>query len=536
NITRELFENITEFCFSLETNNETIYSSCSEKGGTLSVSSVIASGYEIGKPVFGYVARAWVTKVIKNTTEVIPFYPEGSGWTGNRLEIRKKFELPLGVQILNATFYLSAHFGTDKSSANFETLKVNGIEKRNDIVWMYMQEESYGFRTTTAAYGYVDVTNDVKPGENEIYLSINTPYYHSHLHPGMRLVVTYTISQNTTETSRKINKRFYFDNVVGRTGAWSVLPFNIPKNAKNVSATLHLNLQNVEDTRIWLWNAVDILVYVNDDVYYRDGTATGCYFYTDSGYYCVRSVGNSRNLTLNFDISSEVQNGTNIVSIYLNSHGDLHWGVGDAIIYSDPQEDPEDSSYIEVSYDLESPEITYGEIDITEELLFGGNAENPKDFIFNISSSPTRRSLETFIHIAQAFSSMLETYVNNELIFESPSPRAVPENVYVDNSYLINGSNFITLRDVQPSGGLSPTNYYLPWSSVEHTYIVKGIVGYGEVFNSSELAINDAINRLKQQVGEEGISATNIQIEKKSVYGLRWLWGPSNFKVVVWER
>jgi hypothetical protein len=28
--------------------------------------------------------------VVKNTTQTIPFYPEGAGWTANQVEITKK--------------------------------------------------------------------------------------------------------------------------------------------------------------------------------------------------------------------------------------------------------------------------------------------------------------------------------------------------------------------------------------------------------------------------------------------------------------
>lgn len=536
NITSEFFSDLTDFCFSLRAENETIYTNCKSKGQVISVTSRLASGYEIGKPVFGYVARAWVTKVVKNTTEIIPFYPEGSGWTARRLEVTKKFRLPANVTILNATLYVSVHFGTTQTQAQFEQLKVNGIQKKTDVVWLYLQEESHGTEITTAAYGYVDVTNEIVPGDNEIYLVIGTPNYHSHLHPGMRLVVTYTIPQNISQSPTKFSKKYYFDNVVGRTGAWSTLSFYIPENAKSYSVKLHLSLKDIEDTGYLGKNATDILVFVNNYTVYDDGITSGCYYYTGKGYYCERDLISTKDVLITKNITEYVKKGTNIISVYANCYGDIHWGNDEAVIYSDPLIDPISSSYVEVSYELDSPSIRYGEIDITKEILFGGNATNPKNFLFNVSITPTKRSLETFVHIAQAFSSMTEAYVNNSLVFESPSPRAVPENIYIPSTMIRNGTNLITLKDVQPSGGLSITNYFLPWSSVEHRFIVKGIVGYGKVFGNLTEAINDAIDRLLKQVGEEQISASNLQIDKKSVFGLRWFWGPSNFKVIVWEK
>jgi hypothetical protein len=120
-------------------------------------------------------------------------------------------------------------------------------------------------------------------------------------------------------------------------------------------------------------------------------------------------------------------------------------------------------------------------------------------------------------------------------VFTSPSSRVVPENVFV-YPRLIGLQNTIEIVDFQPYGGISPTNYILPWSSFEYTYLVKGIVGYGSVFNSSELAMQDAINRLIQQVGSEGIAAENIQTDTQSTQGMKWLWGPALFKVLIWDR
>jgi len=235
-IAKEILENITKKCISLQTENETIYSSCNLASNSISVAYALASGYEIGKPISGYVARAWITKYRKNTTQIIPFYPEGSGWTGNPLEITKSFSLPENITIFNATLFVSLHFGTSKSQAEFQQLLVNGRQKKNDVIWLYLQEASgwYG-EVTTAAYGYVDVTNEIQPGINTIYLRVGTPNYHSHTHPGMRLIVTYSITQEMQAGSQTFKKRYYFDNVVGHSGAWSMLSFYIPENAKTLA-------------------------------------------------------------------------------------------------------------------------------------------------------------------------------------------------------------------------------------------------------------------------------------------------------------
>jgi hypothetical protein len=541
NITKDILANLTDKCFSLQTENDTIYSSCNSTPETVAVSYTLESGYEIGRPVSGNIARAWATKISKNTTQIIPFYPEGSGWTANKLEVQKDFSLPTGITIYNATLYVSIHFGTSRSQAQFENLKVNGVQDKNNVNWLYMQEESQGSETTTAGYGVVDVTNQITAGNNSIYLSIGTPHYHSHIHPGMRLIVTYSLTQDMAIGNQTFTKRYYFDNVVGRTGAWSMVSFYVPENSTNVQATLNLNAKNVDDTKYYSQNATDVKVYINSGTpFYQDGTTESCTGYTNNGYYCVRTIVGVMNPRLKFNITNSTVVGTNVVSVYLNSYGDLNWGNGDATIYSSPLSDPNNSSYVEVTYTLSKPLFNYGEIDITKEKLFGGSASNPKTFDFNITSGESS-IIESFTHIAQGFSSMIKMYAWHDnqqqtQVFLSPSTRVVPENVYVYPRLIGTGDNHIQLTDVQPGGSISATNYILPWSSFEYTYLVKGLVGYGDVFNTSQLATADASQRLVNQMGGEGISVQDINFDSQAVQGIQWLWGPSMFKILTWDK
>lgn len=539
NITRELLENLTQgVCVNLSTNNGVIYSSCNLTSPPIATSSTLLSGYEVGKPSSGYVARAWAKKVVKNSTLIIPFFPEGSGWSGKNLTITKKFNLSQ-MKILDATLYLSFHYGGPSDEVRVEELRVNDNLISNDkIQWLYKSEVTSVFwGVTTAVFGKVNITEEIHPGFNEIKLVLDGSNYHSHTHPGMRLVITYRVNQTIEQKSKKIVKRYYFDDVEGRTGSWATLSFFIPPSAKNVSAKLHLKGLSVDDTmdRYWWFgwhvrNATDVKIYINSDTpFFEDGVSDSHDF-----------IAGVMNPEYTFNITDQLINGTNVVSVYFNCYGDSHWGNESSRIYSDPLSDPNGSSYVEVSYELETSPLKYGEVDITVEELFGGTDSNPKTYDFNISEG--REDIrESFIHVAQGFSSMLEAYAwyDNEarsLVFESPSVRAVPENVYVNPSIWKVGENHIELRDVQPSGSLSPANTFLPWSSFEYTYIIKAIVGYGDVFNSSQAAIDDAIQRLQTQIGEGGINATEIEVDSKSIYGIEWLWGPATFKVSVWKK
>ncbi|MEM5811187.1 MAG: hypothetical protein QXG91_00340 [Candidatus Aenigmatarchaeota archaeon] len=552
NITKEVISKLTKNCFSLDTENETIYKSCEKEGENKFVSFQISSGYQIGKPIKGYIARAWATKVIKNTTLIIPFYPSGSGWTGQTFELTKKFKLPNNITIINATLFISVHFGTTKSNveggAGFQTLKVNGIPRKQDVVWLYLEQEGTGSEITTAAYGYLDVTNNLNAGDNVIELSINTPNYHSHIHPGFRLVVTYNLSQDVSSGQQYFSKRYYFDNIIGRKGSWSMLSFFIPEDAENISAILHLNAKDIEDTYVGSYNTTDIIIYANSNTpIYMDSSGTGsdsCIY--KSRYFCRRNIASTFNFRQYFNLTPYLVNGTNVVSIYINCCDyrnnlyDYEWGSLSSQIYSSPLDDPDNSSYVEVNYSLRKKRFEYGEIDITKEILFGGNPSNPKTFYYFINSSRSKIT-ESFVHIAQGFSYMVNVTQKNPngtilKVFTSPSGRVVPENVFVFPSYIGIGNNNITIRDFQPDGSTSPRNYILPYSSFEYTYLVKALVGYGNVFENLNDAINDAIYRLTTQIGEEGISASGISTDSQSIGDIKWMWGPAFFKLVLWQK
>jgi hypothetical protein len=536
NITKDVIGNLTSKCFAVQTQNETIYSSCNATSGTSSVAFRISSGYDLGRPVSGYISRAWVTKVQKNTTQIIAFYPEGSAWQNNYTNITKKFRLPENITVLNATLYVSAHFGNSLANSNFSDFKVNGTQMKNNITWLYYDSDNNP--VMTARFGVMDVTRLVGSGVNIVNFSFGGPNYHSHVHPGMRLIVTYSLTQDASTSNSTFTTRYYFDNVVGGTGAWSMVSFFLPENVTNQSAVLNLNIKDLKDTvyqtRTTNTNATDVKIYVNgDDPFYVDGLTDSCKGYVNT-YYCNRSIRNNYTFRKTFNITANLTNGTNVVSVYADCYNDYHWGNRSVTIYSDPINDPENSSYVEINYTTTKPLYNYGEIDITKERIFNGSASNPKTYTFNLTGNESR-IIKAFTHIAQGFSSSVkdEVWIGSNpatVIFDSPSSRVVPENVYIYPRLLGVGTNNNRLTDDNTG------NNILPWSSVEYTYLVRGIVGYGGVFNTSQQAVDDAFSRLVQQIGTEGIAAQSIASDSQSIQGIQWLWGPSLFKLVLWER
>jgi hypothetical protein len=512
---------------SLGIDNETIYHfSCGEVPQNVATASRIETGYELGKPVFGYLARAWALKIGNRTTQkVVDFNPEGSSYRrGRPLKITKYFELPTEIEILDGVLYVSMHYGSSKAEAEFISLRVNGVQKKADVVWLYIKQLPGLPILGTAAFGVVDVTNELLRGENEIEVIIGTPeLYHSHLHPGMRVIATYRTNATEWVYNRTVRRRLYFDDVMGIEGVWAIFPFFIEPGATDVNVTLHLAANDIEDLPPqwveWEWHQ-DVEIYLNtEDPIFVDANPP-----EDPTYVLT-------------NLHEYLKNGTNVFSIYLNCYGDVAWGKEVNRIYSDPFDDPEDSSYVEVEYNLEvPPALGYLQVDLTREVEYGSEPSNPKETNF----STPRPIVRIFNHLATGFSSMVEVFAKGDEwaeVYESANVREVPTTIYIPPEEFVVGTNFVRVRDFQPDGSTSPYNEILPWSSIEYTILIPAAVGYGDVFANRTQAIEDAKQRVLNLLASYGIEleAKDVRIQDRTTAGIRWLWGPSLIKLSVWR-
>ena len=87
--------------------------------------------------------------------------------------------------------------------------------------------------------------------------------------------------------------------------------------------------------------------------------------------------------------------------------------------------------------------------------------------------------------------------------------------------------------------GISPSEAKggSPDDRIIYTIRFKGSVNYGDVFNSSNEAVDDAVNRLIEKVGDYvNIGSEDIITQNKTIGGIQWLWGPSLLKVIVWKK
>jgi len=513
---------------------------------TIGVASKLITGYEKEVPTQGCVARAKLTKSSKTTTKVISFLPQGSGWCGDNVEIVKVFNLPADANITNATFYVSIHY------SDLISLTVNGIDMRNRINWLYKKCD-FGLSLfcmwwgkTCGAFGTADITDLLNPGNNTVKIIMRNTAYHAHIHPGMRIEVTYETAQST---SPDMTKRFYFDKTVGRNGVWQVLDFYIPEGAKVSSVALYLHAEGID---------VNYTIEVNGNV-------------VDAA----NSPPNGGIYDKTLDISSYVKYGTNVIGVFFDTDGERESGGSGTAEISN-------SSYVEIRYSY-LPRTTYGYLDLSRVIQFGGSPGNPKQVSFFIPSAHNR-IYESFAHMAQIFSYNITigAWAEGDLpttVFQSPSPRAVPSRVFIDPQiFKSNKTNYVKAEDY---GG----NYFLPESIVEYTFLIPSQVPYGKTFKTckghrhtvyydsdndgvadgsvvvnpdlepgfdpANDGLDDALQRLLNELNfyvnestNSGLSGSqtnpidielvDVTIQREGIGGLKYLWGPIKVRLRVW--
>jgi len=419
--------------------------------------STIVSGFELGKPVAGYVSRAWATKISKNTTDVITFHIEGAGNDDGALKVTKYFVLN-STSIESATLYASIHY------EDLDSLQFNGNEISGDVNWLHTD---YSWGRGTAAFGEVDVTSYIQNGNNTVYLEIRNDEYNSHIHPGMRIEVTYA-TEEIKEATETVTERVYFDNIVSEengwrdSGAWATVSFYIPENSTVKNVSMHLRGEDIEDIN----GRDDVRIYYKDQLHDSFNPPP------------------SEIVDVVYDFTDNATNGTNWVLVQLNYRISSSWfgeyddftGDGDTIIYSDP---------------------LYVDIGLSE--LAGGAPELSKTFSVD--------------------------FENNELI----KSLVIPSSIYVDPNYF----DLSTPNDIEVSEISCGDCDILPETSLEYRIWVPSSVGYGDVNETLQGALDDAVTRLNATLGKYA-SATTIATETYSVSEVPSMWGPAKLEVRVW--
>ena len=225
NLTMDIFSEVlgnTGLNYEVSFNDETIYASNESYSDFIARLSTVVSGYEKTKPVNGYLAKVYVTKVSKTNSEFIYF----GGYEGDG-NITKVITLPVDVNVTGA--YLEMNVGSDfmlyindqpagtysKNAANFSADNWTICSKANPAYCSYFAA-----------------------GQNIIQL--NFTMNQSTYVGGGYLKVTYKTSELTEYTTSGNASDYYeFPGIRGIINLYS--SFYVPGTLKNMSARLHYN-------------------------------------------------------------------------------------------------------------------------------------------------------------------------------------------------------------------------------------------------------------------------------------------------------
>jgi hypothetical protein len=526
NLTNIVLGNTTR-CFELLFEDESIAASCPEIGDDVAIASRLASGYKKGKAMFGYMARAWATKSRKYMTSVFPFNPQGSGNVGGvedkRLEIKKKFFLN-ATEILEGTLWVSVHTGQAATHAQNEFLVngVNYLEETSGTKCPYCWEyicciESVEKEENKIVFYRANITKDLVSGWNEVEIVLFKPTVGiaTHIHPGTRVEVKYKTDEEV-KFYDIYNETLFFDNIKSpgkgaqRGGVWALMPIYAPKDSIVKNATLHLRGLNIKDDP----KKIDVRIFFNNESIFNDSNPSSTYeLWLDLTSYL-----------------SQNKNRTNVLSVYLNTFGEEFWGEKDkdVILYSDPEDNPSDSSFIYIEYESPPFLLKYGYINVDVVEKFTGLKSNPKNHTTDFGGYEISRS---FLHIAQLDSHLVNITVQpGKLVFKTPLARALPSSVYIDPPYFNPGNNRITIAEE-----CTLFCEILNESSFEYMIYVPAHVGYGDIFDNASAAQEDALARLNKTLAEYAdLIEFELELGEMVVGGIPWLWGPSLFTLLVW--
>ncbi|MBS3119332.1 hypothetical protein J4475_00755 [Candidatus Woesearchaeota archaeon] len=195
-------------------------------------------------------------------------------------------------------------------------------------------------------------------------------------------------------------------------------------------------------------------------------------------------------------------------------------------LYSDPPADQAGSSYVEYWYRIvDSSKLKFGKIDVSIVYNFTGLLDNQISSSWDFSNAEV---IEAFAHIAELDSRNVSVSINSNNVFVSPSANAVPSYVYLDSNKVVPGINTIALTE-------SCTDcFILNESRLQYLVLVPSQVGYGDTFPTKQQAIDDAIQRLHDVLGQS-VEALQLDTSVVALSKVPSLWGPTIIEARVWK-
>jgi len=499
NITREVLESLSNRCFSLQTDGDTIYSSDCPPSNTVAVSFRTASGYGIGKPIAGYIARAWATKVKKNNTLIVKGdvisssvkKPTG-GNNKNYVNITYDLNIPSSAVLIDSYWFIEAAWTDNNLKAYINGVYIPGSSAFGSVLLTHLNsylQPGHNSLTVVYSFGF----NGEEGGDDGA----------SHF------VLNYSVEERETLPPRD---KVYFASVYSNCSIRYKKPIFVPGDVKNLTVNLTLigstaTLRLVFEGQTYNISTKNV---VNNNAYWNDSE--------------IRNALNSYNLYYS-NFSSKYFWFVVEVDTY---HSLEYLGLRRAIL---------NSSYVEINATYRTQ--TYGYIDLTRVVpLYSKSNQDWDGFYryvewrFNSSGIPLTLDSQLAWLYYDGSDPSQEIKANSITLYKHPPQPLIVELArfgYTNISgEIITGVNSYSM-EFGNGYAINPSN-----SLVDYTYLLPSLVGYGDVFNTSELAVDDATKRLKNLWVGEDLSLVDVSVENKSLYGIQWLWGPGLFKLSVW--
>jgi len=194
-------------------------------------------------------------------------------------------------------------------------------------------------------------------------------------------------------------------------------------------------------------------------------------------------------------------------------------------------------SYIKIDYIPQNPSYTYGEISQNFETpMFGGSVESPKTGNFTVPNGTSIISSRLISYSGKYWTSVVE--LNSQNVYNLSAYNTEfydlgdPYSVIMPAS-LVNAGNENTVS-VDTGSGENNMTGGSPDSKVIYTASIKSSVGYAGVFYDEDEAKEDAKERLQGLIANYSVTG-DITVDSTNAAGIRYLWGPTEFKIAVWR-
>jgi hypothetical protein len=502
NVSREILQSFNGTCINLTVGTDTIYSSCnsSKVPPNIAVRSKIESGYDVGKPVSGYISRAIATKMTKNNTlvqkgDVISssVRKPSSGNNNNVVNITYDMKVPSDALLINSLWFIETAYTDNDIQAYINNVFVTGSDGTGSEILNHLNSYLHtgtNRLTTVTMYG----GSGYEAGDDGA----------SHF------ILNYSTADVDTLPSRDT---LYFANVVSLTtiqykkpifvaGVISGIDVNMSLKARN--ATLRIEFEGTI-YNISLKNVTNGMVFWN---------------------------------------SSEISKALNSSNVsFSNFTRKYFWAIVETETYHErenlgTERDIYNTSYVKVNatYDIGS----YGYLDLTNVVPVKSFSSQDTGGFYRIASwmfNSTALPLYFDSQLAWLYhtgTDPSQNVIGNGKILFSHPPRPLINDLarfgYTNTTgEIMSGVNYYNLSfgdgyAVNPSDSLT-----------DYTQLIPSQVGYGDVFNSTDAAASDAMSRLTTLMTKY-IIPQEITLQNKSITGIRWLWGPSIFEISAWEK